>query len=122
MATEAVAARACLHCALGRAIRAEAKGIAARGLEVRLSLVDPVLLPIRGARIYRVLRRLLRDAALAAEPGLLKIAVVALTGKSHVEVTTACRAARGTRLASRAFPLFVPGALAGGFAESLDVG
>lgn len=124
MATDATGAvaRACLHCALARALRAESAVFTARRLEVRLSLVDPILLPARGARLYRALRRLLRGAAQIADaPGTLKVAVIALRGKSHVEVTATVPAGRGARVSSCAFPLFVPGALAGGFAEALDV-
>jgi hypothetical protein len=116
------AVRACLHCALGRALRAESPMLAARGLEVRLSFPDPILLPTRGARVYRILRRLLREAATAASsPGALKVAVIALRGKSHAEVTAMFSAGRETRITSATFPLFVPGTLAGGFAEALDV-
>jgi hypothetical protein len=115
--------RACLHCALGRALRAESKMLSAHGIEVRLSFPDPILLPTRGARVYRVLRRLLRQAATAAgTPGALKVAVIALRGKSHAEVTATFSTGRGARVTSATFPLFVPGTLAGGFAEALDVG
>jgi hypothetical protein len=114
--------RACLHCALGRALRAESPMLSARGIEVRLSFPDPILLPTRGARVYRVLRRLLRQAALGSgTPGALKVAVISLRGKSHAEVTATFSAGRSTRVTSATFPLFVPGTLAGGFAEALDV-
>jgi len=122
MATEATT-RACLHCALARALRAESAALARRGLEVRLSVVDPILLPMRGARVYRALRRLLREAELAAQPpGPLKVAIIMLRGKSHAEVTATFPVGRRAVIRSCAFPLFVPGALAGGFAEALDLG
>lgn len=120
MASDAEAGRACLHCALLRALGTVAPVLAARGLELRLSLAEPVFLPESGARLYRVLRGLLHEAAAAAaRPGPFRLAVVGLCGKSHVEVTVAVPAARGTCVLSRAFPRFAPAMLARGFAEGL---
>ena len=118
LAAEAAGARACLHCALARVLSAESPALRARGLDVRLGLADPVFLPAPGGRLYRGLRRLLRAAmAEAAPPGPVKLAVLNLLGKSHVEVTAAFPSAHGTRVLSCAFPHHDPAALARGFAE-----
>jgi len=115
--TRAAAARACLHCALARALRAEADAFAGRGLELRLSRSEPVWLPVRGATIYRAVVRLLRHARDAAAGGPVRVAVLALPGKPHVEVTAVVAVARGHRVLSVSFPQFVASRLAGGFAE-----
>ena len=113
--------RACLHCALARALSAESPGLKSLGLDVKLGLSEPVFLPLPGARLYRRLRRLLRDAmAEAAPPGPVKLAVLNLPGKSHVEVTAAFPCTRGARVLSCAFPQHDPAALPAGFAEHVS--
>jgi hypothetical protein len=110
-------ARSCLHCALARALGDESTALAAAGLTVTLGRSDPVWLPVRGAVLYRGLRRLLRAAQAGATRGTLRLAVVDLTGKSHVEVTAAVPSGRGTRVLSHAFPRFDQSLLGHGFAE-----
>ena len=109
--------RTCLHCVLARVLRAEADALRERGLEVRLGLSEPVLLPAAGAATYRTVRALLRAAMADAAGPHIRLAVVDQPGKSHVEVTVAFAVARRTRVLSCAFPRHDPHALAGGFAE-----
>jgi len=113
--------RSCLHCALARALGDEAAALEAAGLSVTLGRSDPVWLPVRGAVLYRALRRLLRDARTDAARGAIRLTVVDLTGKSHVEVTAAVPSGRGARVLSRAFPRFELGLLGRGFAETANV-
>jgi hypothetical protein len=108
----AEATRTCLHCALARAVRAEADGLA-----VTLRRSEPVLLPLPGQRIYRALRRLLR-AARAAGDGEVRLAVVDLPGTSHVDVMAVVPSPR-VRVLHCELPRHVDGTLSGGFAEAL---
>jgi hypothetical protein len=112
--------RTCLHCALARAVRAETAALEARGLAVHFERTEAVWLPVSGVRLYRGVRRLLRQAAAQAEPGIFKLVVLTLTGKSHVEVTATVPVRSGTRVFSAAFPRYVPGTLARGFAEAAE--
>jgi len=114
--------RACLHCALARALGAEAAAFTASGLEVKLGRSDPVFLPASGARLYRALRRLLREARAQAERGPVKLAVLDLVGKSHVEVTAAVARGDGWRVLSCAFPHCDLAALPRGFGEHVGAG
>jgi hypothetical protein len=114
----AAASRVCLHCALARALRAEAPSFTASGLEIRLARSEPVFLPVSGAALYRALRRLLAAARAAAEHGPVKLAVLDLRGKSHVEVTATVAAAARVRVLACAFPQFVPSTLPRGFGET----
>ena len=111
--------RACLHCALGRALRAEAEALSAHGLALHFERTEPVWLPVPGMRLYRGLRRLLRQATTHGRPGVLKLAILALAGKSQVEVTAAVPVRGGTRVFAVAFPQYVPGMLARGFVEGV---
>jgi hypothetical protein len=113
----AAASRSCLHCALARALRAEAAAFHARGLDVRLSRSEPVFLPLGGATLYRTLRQLLGAARVAAERSPVKLAVLDLVGKSHVEVTATVLRGTTSSVFSCAFPCSDPSTLAGGFAE-----
>ena len=108
-------ARICLHCVLARALKAEAHTLA--GLGVKLGPSAAVFLPGPGAGVYRRLRSLLREAAAQARGDRLKLSVLDLPGKSHVEVTATFATAIGARVLSRAFPLHDPAELARGFAE-----
>ena len=114
--------RVCLHCALARAVRAELPALEARSLRVTASHCPPVWLPIAGARVYRRLRRLLAEAGALTERGAIKLAVLDLVGKSHVEVTAAVAVGRGTRVLRLAFPRHAAGTLGGGFAEGIGTG
>jgi hypothetical protein len=111
--------RSCLHCALARALRAESTAFAARGLALSFTRSDPVWLPAAGGRLYRGIRRLLRDARERADAGTVKLVVVDLPGKSHVEVTATVRRGRGAVVLACAFPRHRPGTLAAGFVEGL---
>ena len=113
--------QSCLHCALARAIRRESGPLAERGLAVSISRAEPVWLPSPGARLYRALRRLLRDAGSQAEGASVKLTVIGLLGKSHVEVTATIPVGRGSRVLACAFPRHAPGSLGRGFAEALDL-
>jgi hypothetical protein len=110
-------ARACLHCALARALRVEGPAFRQRGLDVRLNRSDPVFLPATGAALYRGLRRLLAGARAAAERGEVKLTVLDLPGKSHVEVTAVVASGATVRVLSHAFPCYDPATLPNGFAE-----
>jgi len=114
--------RTCLHCALARALRAESSTLAERGVVLRFERSEPVWLPASGMRLYRGVRRLLRQAAGHAAPGAAKLAVIDIAGKSHVEVTATVTVPGGSRVLGVAFPRHVPGALARGFTEGLDLG
>lgn len=109
--------RSCLHCALARALSTEADAYAGRGLELRLSRSEPVWLPVRGATIYRGIVALLRRARDEAAGSPVRLAVLALPGKTHVEVTAVVTADRGHRVFACSFPQFVAARLSGGFSE-----
>jgi hypothetical protein len=111
--------RTCLHCALARALRAEAGAIAERGLAITFTRSDPVWLPVSGMRIYRDVRRLLQQALAASVGPAMKLAVVDLKGKSHVEVIATVTTAGGTRVMGCDFPRHVASTLTGGFAEGV---
>ena len=114
--------RTCLHCALARALRAEAGAIAERGLAITFTRSDPVWIPVSGVRIYRDVRRLLQRALAASIGKSMKLAVVDLRGKSHVEVIATVTTAGGTRVLGCAFPRHVASTLAGGFVEGVVLG
>ena len=109
--------RICLHCVLARVLRAELAHLTERGLQVKVGPSAAVFLPGSGTSVYRRLRSLLREAAVAATGDRIKLAVLDLPGKSHVEVTATFASAVGARVLSRAFPLHDPATLAHGFAE-----
>ena len=111
--------RTCLHCALARALRAERARFAARDFALVMNRSDPVWLPLSGALVYRGIRRLLREARGQAGGGAVKLAVLDLPGKNHVEVTATVSAPRGVVVLTHAFPRHAPGTLAAGFAEGL---
>jgi len=111
--------RHCLHCALARALRAEADTLLAHGLAVALGRSEPVWLPVPGMTLYRHLRRLLRDAEALGERGTLRLAVVDLPGKPHVEVLAVVRRAGHGVVLGRTFPRQLAAPLAGGFLEGL---
>ena len=114
--------RSCLHCALARAIRAESSAFAGRGLALNFARSEPVWLPSTGMRLYRGVRRLLQAARTAADGTDVKLAVVDLPGKSHVEVTVTVPVGRsGSRVLRCAFPRHARGTLGRGFAETLEV-
>ena len=109
--------RTCLHCALVRALRAEAPVLEARGITVVVGRSDAVWLPISGTRIYRGLRRLLREATGAVAGRTVRLAVVDLVGKPEVEVMAAVLGSPRARVLRAGFPRVVHGRLAAGFAE-----
>ena len=112
--------RTCLHCALGRALRAESAASSGGELVLTLRSSEPTWLPVSGATLYRELRGLLREARTATRRGIVKLAVLDLPGKSHVEVTAVVRSpGRKARVLSRAFPRQALELLGGGFAEQL---
>jgi hypothetical protein len=96
--------------------------LVARGVILTFERSEPVWLPVSGARLYRGVRRLLREAAAVAVPGAAKLAVVALAGKSQVEVIATVSVRGGSRVLAVAFPCYVPGTLARGFAEGISRG
>jgi len=112
--------RACLHCALARALRAEAAAFADRGLTLGFTRSDPVWLPDSGMRLYRGVRRLLRAARTLADEGPVKLTVVDLPGKSRVEVTATVATRGRHRVLSCPFPRHVRGTLASGFSEAFE--
>ena len=110
---------ACLHCALARVLRRAASfGSASVEFRTLAARSDPVWLPTTGYRLCRAVRDLVRRACAAADGGSVKLAVVDLCGKSHVEVTAVVRHRDGTtRVLSCAFGRQDPRALGRGFAE-----
>jgi hypothetical protein len=110
--------RTCLHCALMRALRAETPALERRGVTVVFGRSDAVWLPIPGMRIYRGIRRLLRDATASVTNRRLRVAVVDLVGKPHVDVMATVLEPSRARVFRAAFPRVVDGRLAGGFAET----
>jgi len=112
--------RTCVHCVLGRALRAESAASSGEEFLVTLRSSEPTWVPVSGAALYRELRGLLRDARDATRHGIVKLAVLDLPGKSHVEVTAVVRSpGRKARVLSRAFPRQALELLGGGFAEQL---
>ena len=110
-------AKSCLHCSLARAVDEEWRG-QIDGPVLRIGRSDPLWLPLPGARVYRELRRLLR-AARALSGDSLKLVVLDLAGKSHVEVVaTVGRQGERPRSVSVQLPRFAVERLAAGFAES----
>ena len=109
--------RACLHCALARALGDEADELLRRRVVVTFGRSEAVWLPIAGARIYRELRRLLRRAASVGQDTTVRLNVIDLTGKAHVEVTAAVLTGGHAAVFSCAFPRFVGSALPSGFVE-----
>src|SRR5439155_1531614 len=81
-----------------RALGAGGEGLRGRGLEVRLGAADAVFLPAPGRATYRTVRALLRTAIGDAEGPRIRLTLVSLPGKSHVEVTAAFAVGRGTRV------------------------
>ena len=107
--------QSCLHCVIVRVLRVESEHLAARGVEVTLRRSEPVWLPRSGASVYRRLRRFLASALEVAATGSIKLSVIDLPGKSHVEVTATLVSAAGPRVLASAFPRHAPGTLARGF-------
>jgi hypothetical protein len=96
----------------------EAEGVTATGPVVRIGRSEPLWLPIAGSRIYRELRRLLR-AARAQAGDSLKLTVLDLPGKAHVEVlATVGRRGERSRTRSALFARCATEHLAAGFAET----
>lgn len=115
--------RTCLHCVLVRALRAEWRNLEEAGLEVTPVRGHAAWVPGGGGRVYRRLRRLLRDAREGAERGgRLNVGVVDQTGKSHIEVIAALRTRGRGRVFTAAFPRPVLATLVLGFAESAEIG
>ena len=110
--------RSCLHCALMHALEAESAALTAGGFSVTVPRVAPVWLPGSGMLLYRGLRRLLQAVRVEPEPGPVKIAIVDLVGKSHVEVMLTVRRRRAPLVLHCAFPRYAPGTLDRGFAET----
>lgn len=111
--------RTCLHCALVRALRAEAPGLERRGIAIVVGRSDAVWLPVSGTRIYRGIRRLLREAtAVPARDCRVRLAVVDLAGKPHVDVMATVLEPSRARVFRVGFARVVDGRLPGGFVET----
>lgn len=106
--------RTCVHCVIARVVRLEA----AAGRELRVGHGPPVTLPQAGARLFRALRALVREAR-AAGDGPIKLRILDMPGWSRVEVTATVRVGRGARVLARAFDRHVDGTLEGGFLEGI---
>jgi len=106
---------------MARAVRAESTGAANAGT-ISFVRSEPVWLPAPGMRLYRDLRRLLRQARAEAGGGPIKLSVLDLLGKSHVEVTATVSSGRSTRVLACSFPRHAAGMLGQGFAETLELG
>jgi hypothetical protein len=111
--------RSCLHCALARALGDEADDLVRRHVAVTFGRSEPVWLPIPGSRIYRGLRRLLRQAAAVGEGHTVRLNIIDLPGKPHVEVTAAALAGAHADVFVCAFPRFVASVLPRGFGEGV---
>jgi hypothetical protein len=109
--------RSCLHCALARALGDEADDLLRRRVVVTFSRSEAVWLPIPGSRIYRGIRKLLQRAAAVGDGNTVRLSVVDLPGKAHVEVTAAVLAGAHAAVFACAFPRFVAATLPRGFAE-----
>lgn len=88
-------------------------------MTVTVSRSEAVWLPIAGGRIYRGIRRLLRRAAAVSQGHRIRLAVVDLCGKPHVEVTAAALLPERARVFSVAFPRVLTEPLARGFTEGI---
>jgi hypothetical protein len=114
--------RTCLHCVLARVLRSELRDFERRGLLVTVGHLSPALLPLHAARVYRVLRRLVREAGAGGESSAVKFAVVDLPGKSHIEVLATIRCGRRARVLAVAFARQAEGSLEAGFVEGVYAG
>jgi len=110
--------RTCLHCALLRALRAETPALERQGIAVVFGRSDAVWLPLPGTRVYRGIRRLLREATVAVTGCRVRLAVVDLVGKPHVEVMAIVLEPSRARIFRVAFARVGDGRLPGGFAET----
>jgi hypothetical protein len=110
--------RTCLHCALVRALRAETPALERRGIAIVVGRSDAVWLPVPGTRVYRGIRRLLRDATAAVRDRRVRLAVVDLAGKPHVEVMATVLDPVRARVFRTGFARVVDGRLPGGFTET----
>jgi hypothetical protein len=104
---------------LARALGDEAELLTRRGVVVTFGRSEAVWLPIAGARIYRGLRHLLRQAAAVGQGHTVRLNIIDLAGKAHVEVTAAALAGARAHVFTCAFPRFVASSLPLGFAEGL---
>lgn len=111
------AERTCLHCALVRALRAEMPALERRRVDVVVGRSDAVWVPLSGMRVYRGIRRLLRQATGGATDCRVRIGVVDLAGKPHVDVMATVLVAPA-RVHRVGFARVVAGTLPGGFAET----
>jgi hypothetical protein len=90
--------------------------MSARGVVAIVRHFEPLSLPLRGAAVYRMLRRLFRNATDVATAGRVRIAVSLPPG--NAEVTVAVPRTRGhTLMLAAVFPRVSPAALSGGFLE-----
>ena len=111
--------RTCLHCALLRALRAESPALERQGIDVVVGRSDAVWLPVSGTRIYRGIRRLLHEATSSAAGRRVRITVVDLVGKPHVDVMATVLDPSRARVFRVGFARVVGGRLPSGFAETV---
>jgi hypothetical protein len=111
--------RTCLHCILGRVLRSEVPKFEAVGLSVMIGHLEPLWLPLPAPFVYRSIRRLLRSARVSADRPRVRVTVVNMLGKAHVEVLVPIRCGRDVRVLTTAFARHVAGTLDGGFTEGL---
>ena len=109
--------RTCLHCAMVRAIEAESEALRVRDVSVVVGRSDAVWVPISGARVYRGIRRLLRQVTPVAGGRVVRLSVVDLVGKPHVEVMAAALLPARAAVFGVEFPRVVAATLDGGFGE-----
>jgi hypothetical protein len=110
-------ASSCLHCILSRALRAETPAFEARGIAVKIVPAEPIWLPAPGGSTYRALRRLLASTRIPAQSGPIKLTLLNMLGRPHVEVLAVVTVGRSFRTLACTFPRHVPGTLDAGFAE-----
>jgi hypothetical protein len=110
--------RTCLHCALVRALRAETPALERRGVSIVVGRSDAVWLPVPGTRIYRGIRRLIREATATVSDCRVRLAVVDLAGKPHVDVMATVLDPSRARVFCVGFARVVDGRLPGGFVET----
>lgn len=113
--------RTCMHCVLAHALRVESARLASQGIAVVLGRSEALWLPASGACVYRVLHRFLRDVVETAGHQIVKLVVVDLLGKSHVEVMAVVGTGKRSRVLKCAFPRHALGTLSRGFREGWDV-
>lgn len=111
--------RTCVHCVIARALRSEVPKFEAVALTLRLGRLDPVWVPQPACAVYRAVRALLAEARAQAARSPVKLTLVDMAGKSHLELIVSLRTSSRAQVLTRAFPRHAAGTLERGFEEML---